>query len=212
MPSQETEVPQTEKSELGKDKELETPPEILGCFPKKIGGTGSTKLGSPITSLTPLQSTYGDPQMGDLYVNDLKPISRDEIPSSDYFFSKKRKAILKQEMHPGGDMMIKNHKIIVDRQKIEEGEFSTEIAGIMGALALANLYSMSNLRTMLQHKDHMISQLQRQLKETERSISREIKKVLERARSNDSQEIRKLKAILEEENLKIQASQTWVLQ
>jgi len=149
MPSQETEVPQTEKYELGKDKELETPPEILGCFPKKIGGTGSTKLGRPITSLTPLQSTYGDPQMGALYVNDLKPISRDEIPSFDYFFSKKWKAILKQEMHPRGDMMIKKHKIIVDGQKLEEGEFATEIAGTMGALTSTNLYSVSNLRTML---------------------------------------------------------------
>jgi len=53
------------------------------------------KLGSPITSLTPFQSTYGNPQEGALYISDLEPISRDEIPSSDYFFSKKRKAILK---------------------------------------------------------------------------------------------------------------------
>jgi hypothetical protein len=74
---------------------LETSSEIPKNYPKKVGGTTSIELGSPITYLTPLQSTYGDPQMRDLYVNDLEPISRDEIPSSDYFFSKKRKAILK---------------------------------------------------------------------------------------------------------------------
>jgi hypothetical protein len=82
-------------------------------------------------------------------------------------------------MHPRGDMMIKKHKIIVDGQKLEEGEFATEIAGTMGALASANLYFVGNLRTMLQQKDQMIAQLQSQLKETERSISQEINKGLE---------------------------------
>ena len=86
MPSQETGVPQTEELEVGKSKELETPSKILESFPKKVGGTTSTELGSPITSLTPLQSTYGNPHEGALYVSDLEPISRDEIPSSDYFF------------------------------------------------------------------------------------------------------------------------------
>ena len=36
----------------------------------------------------------------------------------------------------------------------------------MGALASKNLYSVGNLRTMLQQKDQMIFQLQIQLKET----------------------------------------------
>ena len=89
--------------------------------------------------MTPLLSTYGNPHEGDLYVSDLEPLSRDEIPSSNYFFSKKRKAILKQEMHPRGDMMIKKHKIIVDGQKLKEGEFATEIEGTMGASTSANL-------------------------------------------------------------------------
>jgi hypothetical protein len=90
--------------------------------------------------------------MGIQYVSDLEPISRDEIPSSDYFFSKKRKAILRQKMHPRGDRMIKKHKIIINGQNLEEGEFATEIADTMGALTSTNLYSMGNLRTMLQQK------------------------------------------------------------
>jgi hypothetical protein len=115
-------------------------------------------------------------------------------------------------MHPRGDMMIKKHKIIIDGQKLEEGEFATEIAGTMGAFASANLHSVGNLRTMLQQKDQMIAQLQIQLKETEISISREINKGLERAKFNDIQEIQKLKARLDEANLKIQVSQAQVLQ
>ena len=46
--------------------------------------------------------------------------------------------------------MIKKHKIIVYGQKLEEGEFTIEIAGTMGALVSTNLYSVGNLRTMLQ--------------------------------------------------------------
>jgi hypothetical protein len=159
LPLQETEVPHTEKSQAGKGKELEIPSEIPENITKKVGGTASTELGSPITSLTPLQSTYGNPQEGVQYVSDLEPISRDEIPPSNYFFSKKRKAILKQEMHPRGDMMIKKHKITIDGQKLKEGEFATEIAGTMGALASVNLYSVGSLTTILEKKEQMIAQL-----------------------------------------------------
>jgi hypothetical protein len=107
--------------------------------------------------LTPLQSTYGNPHEGALYVSDLEPISRDEIPSSNYFFSRKRKAILKQEIHPRGDMMVKKHRVIIDGQKLQEGEFATDIASMMGDLASANIYSVVNLTTMLEQKDQMIA-------------------------------------------------------
>jgi hypothetical protein len=67
--------------------------------PKTTGETKSIELGSPITSLNPLQSTFGIPQLQAIYARDLYPIYRQEIPSSNYFFSKKRKVVLKQEMH-----------------------------------------------------------------------------------------------------------------
>ena len=95
IPSQDIEGSQTKESETEKRKKMETTPKIPKDVPEKTGGTTSTELGSPITSLTPLQSTYGTPHEGALYVSDLDPISRDEIPPSDYFFSKKRRAILK---------------------------------------------------------------------------------------------------------------------
>ena len=207
IPSQDTEISQTKESEAGKGKELETSPEIPKDVPKKTGGTTSTELGSPITSLTPLQSTYGNPHEGALYVSDLEPISRDEIPSSNYFFNKKRRAILKQEIHPRGDGMVKKHRVIIDGKKLKDGEFSTEIAGMMGALVLENLYYVGSLTTMLEQKDQTIGQLQGKLKETKRNISWGIKKGLEQARLKDIQEIQKMKASLEEENQIIQVSQ-----
>ena len=54
IPSEDTKISQTKESEAGKGKELETSPEIPKDVPEKTGGTTSTKLGSPITSLIPL--------------------------------------------------------------------------------------------------------------------------------------------------------------
>jgi hypothetical protein len=89
VPPQNTEGSQTKEPEIGKGKGWETSPIVLDDIPENVGGTVSKELGSPITALTPLQSTFGTPHEGVLYVSDLEPISRDEIPSSDYFFSKK---------------------------------------------------------------------------------------------------------------------------
>jgi hypothetical protein len=109
-------------------------------MPKEIGGKGSTNIGSPIASLTPLQSAFGFPQTGALFVDDLTSIPIDEIPPSDYFFSKKRKAILKQEMHMKEGSMVKKHKVLIDGHNLEEEDFATEIVGSMGAMATTNFF------------------------------------------------------------------------
>jgi hypothetical protein len=69
---------------------------IPAHIPKTAGETQPSELGSPITSLTPLHTTSGTPHLEVIYVSDLTPISREEIPSSDYFFSRKRKFVVKQ--------------------------------------------------------------------------------------------------------------------
>jgi hypothetical protein len=174
---------------------------------KTTGEVRSTELGSPITSLTPLQSTFGFPQLRALYVSDLEPISREEIPSSDYFFSKKRKVVLKQEMHQRENTMIKKHKIIVDGQNLEEEDFATEVAGSMGVLASANLFTVENMKTRLRQKNLMIADLQGQLRDNEKKIREGIKKGLDQARAEDKQEIQSLKSSLNEMNEKVQSSQ-----
>jgi hypothetical protein len=119
-----------------------TPPSSPGVdvnTPKAIGGKGSTELGSPIASLTPLQSSFGFPQTGALFVDDLTSVSIDEIPPSDYFFSRKRKAILKQEMYMKEGSMVKKHKVLIDGHNLEE-DFTTKIAGSMGAMTTTNFY------------------------------------------------------------------------
>jgi hypothetical protein len=192
---------------MDKGKEQETIPEIMKNVPEKIGVTTSTELGSPITSLTPLQLNFGIPHEGVLYVSDLEPISRDEIPPLDYFFSKKRRAVLKQEIHPRGEGTIKKHRVIIDGKKLKDGEFATELAGKMGAIASTNMYSVGNLTTLLEQKDQTIIQLQDKLKENERNISWGIRKDLEQDRLKDMQEIQKLNKDLDEAKHLIQVTQ-----
>jgi hypothetical protein len=133
--------------------------------------------------LTPLHSTFGFPQIGVIYGSDLDPISREEIPPSDYFFSKKRRVVLKQKMYMREGRMVKKHRVLVDGKKLEEGDFATEVAGSMGALTKTNLFTVDNMRTRLKHSNHMIAQLQNQLKDTEKNIKEEINKGLEQAKA-----------------------------
>jgi hypothetical protein len=118
-------------------------------IPKTTRETQSSELGIPIISLTPLLSTFGTPHLEVIYVSDLTPISREEIPSFDYFFSRKRKVVVKQEMHLREGTMVKKHKVLVDGQNLEEEDLSTEVVGSMGALAMANLFSADSLKTRL---------------------------------------------------------------
>jgi hypothetical protein len=182
---QNAENPQSKEAHTGKGKGIQTNPTDLNNFPETVGGTASTALGSPITALTPLQATFGNPHEGALYVSDLEPISKDELPSSEYFFSKKRRAVLKQELHSVGDRTLKKHKIIIDGRKLHDSAFATELAGSMGAIASANIYSVENLINTIEKKNQEITQLRGSLKENEKLIAWGIKKGLEQARLKD---------------------------
>jgi predicted nucleic acid-binding Zn-ribbon protein len=77
----------------------------------------------------------------------------------------------------------------------------------MGVLATTNLFIVSNIRERLEQSNHKITQLQDQLKYTEKSIKEEINKGLEQARAANKQEIQLLKSSLDEMNEKMQTSQ-----
>jgi hypothetical protein len=209
-PPQNTEDPQSKEAHTGKGKGIQTNPTVLDDFPETVGGTASTALGSPITALTPLQATFGNPHEGALYVNELEPISRDELPSSDYFFSKKRRAVLKQELHSVGDRTLKKHKIIIDGRKLHDSAFATELAGSMGAIASANMYSVENLINTIEQKNQEITQLRGSLKENEKLIAWGIKRGLEQARLKDIQDIQQLNENLTEAKQTIQNTQEQV--
>jgi hypothetical protein len=120
--------------------------------------------------------------------------------------------VLKQEMYMREGGMVRKHRVLVDGQNLEEEDFSTEVAGSMGALATTNLFTVDSMRTRLKQSNHMIAQLQNQIKNTEKNIREEINKGLEQARDVDKQEIQLLKSSLDEMNQKVQTSQMQVIQ
>jgi hypothetical protein len=178
-------------------------------------GTGkqlSTEIGSPIQVVTPLQFTRGNPNAEVILIGDLTPIPIEEIPPSDFFFSKKRKVVVKKEMHQKEGATVKKHRVLLDGQNLEEEDFATEVAGSLGDFATTNLFSVDNLKEKLKQKNQMISQLQNQIRTTEKNVRDEVNKGLEQARASDKQEIQLLKSSLDEMHKNMQVSERQTIQ
>jgi hypothetical protein len=80
---------------------------------------------------------------------DLTPISFEELPPSNFFFSKKRKVVVKKEMHLKEGSAIKRHTVLIDGDALEEVEFTEEIAGSLGDFATCNQVLVENLKERL---------------------------------------------------------------
>jgi hypothetical protein len=48
------------------------------------------------------------------------PIAIEEIPPSDFVFSKKRKVVVKKEMHQKEGATVKKNEVLLDGQNLEE--------------------------------------------------------------------------------------------
>jgi hypothetical protein len=105
----------------------------------------STEIGSPIMSLTPLQLSQGNLNDQVIFIEDLTPISAEEIPPSDFFFSKKRRAIVKREVHQKYGTTVKRKRMLYDGQVLDDTKFSREMAGSLGAFATTNQCLVENL-------------------------------------------------------------------
>jgi hypothetical protein len=73
-----------------------------------------SEIGSPIPSSTPLQYYTRDHDAGVISIEDLMPITAEEFPPSEFFFSKKMRVIVKQEMPHQEDTTAKKFKILTD--------------------------------------------------------------------------------------------------
>jgi hypothetical protein len=74
-----------------------------------------SEIGSPIPSVTPLQFSKGDIDAGVISIEDLTPITAEELPPSEFFFIKKRRFIVKRETHHEAGAMAKKFKILTER-------------------------------------------------------------------------------------------------
>jgi hypothetical protein len=81
---------------LIKKGEEKTPSTPEKSATNTVGKQPSTDIGSPIKSVTRLQSSRGNPNAEFVFIEDLTPILVEEMPPSDFFYNKKRRAIVKR--------------------------------------------------------------------------------------------------------------------
>jgi len=70
--------------------------------------------------------------------------------SSDFFFNKIKKAIVRREVQQKGGVITKRKKMIYDGQGQSDLKFTRQVADSLGAFATANLWSVDKLREWLE--------------------------------------------------------------
>jgi hypothetical protein len=93
-----------------------------------------------------LQFTRGNPNANIIFIEDVTPIYVEEFPPSNLFFSKKRKVVVKREMHQKEGSVVKIHRVLIDGEALEMVEFTEEVAGALGDFSTTNQFSVINLK------------------------------------------------------------------
>jgi hypothetical protein len=73
------------------------------------------------------------------------------MTSSDLFFNKKKKAIVRREVQQKGGVITKKQKTIYDGQGQSDPEFTKYVADSLGAFTTSNLWSIDKLKEQLDH-------------------------------------------------------------
>jgi hypothetical protein len=180
--------------------------------PVDTPGKSAKQIGEPITSVTPLQSTQGNIEEGWIFNEELRPIRAEELPPNEFFFDKKRKAVVKREFYQEGESTAKKYKVMTDGKNKKNEQFATEIAGTLGAYASANQFSVGLLKNQLKRKNRLIRTLEARLASATENAKGQVSAEIELARLADKNEIEVLKTKLEQAHLvvrdgRIQAGQ-----
>jgi hypothetical protein len=118
------------------------------------------QIGEPITSVTPLQSAQGNIEEGWIFNEEVRPIRAEELPLNNFFFDKKRKAVVKREFYQEGESTANNFKVMTDGKNKKNEQFTMEIAGTLGAYASTNQFSVGLLKNQLKRKNCLIKTLE----------------------------------------------------
>jgi formate dehydrogenase maturation protein FdhE len=119
---------------------------------------------------------------------------------------------VKQEIYREAGTVAKKFKILADGKAMKKEEFTTQIAGTLGAFATANQYSVGSLKEQLKRKNRLIRTLEAKLATTEANARDQVNTGLEQARAADQKEIEQLKSDLEQTHQSAQTSQAQVSQ
>jgi hypothetical protein len=111
------------------------------------------------------------------------------MPPNEFFFNKKRKAVVKQEIYREVGIVAKKFKILDDGKTMKKDEFATQIAGTLGDFSTTKQYSVRSLKEQLKRKNRLISKLEAKLATTEENAIDQVNAGLEQARAADQKEI-----------------------
>jgi hypothetical protein len=161
-------------------------------------GKAAKQIGEPITSVTPLQSTQGNIEEGWIFDEELRPIRAEELPPNEFFFDKKRKVVVKRESYQDEGSTAKKFKVMTDGKNKKNEEFTTEIAGTLGAYASVNQFSVGMLKNQLKRKNRLIKTLEARVASATESAKGQVSGEIELARLADKKEIEVLKTKLEQ--------------
>ena len=89
--------------------------------------------------------------------------------------------MVRQELYKREGVVAKKFKIMTDGKVVKEEEFADEIAGTLGAYAIANQCSVGTLKAQLKRKNLLISKVEAKVATTEENASDEVSKSLEQA-------------------------------
>jgi hypothetical protein len=140
------------------------------------------------------------------------PITVEELHLNEFFFDKKRKAVVKQELYKEAGAVAKKFKILADGRAMKKEEFATQIAETLGDFATANQYSVGSLKEQLKWKNRLIKTLEAKLATAEATTRDQANTGIELARETDQKEIERLKSDLEQTQQMAQISQSQVSQ
>jgi hypothetical protein len=161
-------------------------------------GKAAKQIGEPITYVTPLQSTQRNIEEGRIFDEELRPIRAEELPPNEFFFDKKRKAVVKREFYQDEGSTAKKFKVMTNGKNKKNEKFTTEIAGTLGAYASANQFSVGVLKNQLKKKNRLIKTLEAKVASATENAKGQVSEEIELARLADKKEIEVLKAKLEQ--------------
>jgi hypothetical protein len=183
------------------ETEIKTPKQPKKQSPVDTPGKSTKQIGEPITSVTPLQSTQGNIDAGWIFNEELRPIRVEELPPNEFFFNKKRKAVVKREFYQEGESNAKKYKVMIEGKDKKNEKFATEIERTLGAYASVNQFSVGLLKNQLKRKNRLIRTLEARLATATENAKDQTSVGIEQARLADKNEIEMLKTKLEQAQL-----------
>jgi hypothetical protein len=142
----------------------------------------------------------------------LRPIRVEELPPNEFFFDKKRKAVVKREFYQEGESTPKKYKIVIDGKDKKNDQFATEIERTLGEYASENQFSVRLLKNQLKRKNRLIRTLEARLATTTETAKDQVSVGIEQARLADKNEIELLKTKLEQAQLVVRDGRMQAIQ